>query len=307
MRIAIYSDVHGNYPALKAFMRHSVEKDVNCYEFLGDAVNYGGKPQECLDEIIKLGLVGHVKGVDVDTDPTIFDLDFIEEVYASKLQGKILLGNNDAACCHLEDPDYFSTTARESALITRDNLLSEWHKSFLRARPMEAPMNICNEGVDQENPDRVIPVRYNHSAPGNLSLGEWHYVKPETNIEYIESYFDTFTERITFVGHSHIPCAFVQVGGNIIPVTFPMPTKNFDKAIVNVGAVGQPRYGHKQGAYVIVDSVSKTIELEWFDYDIQEAVSDIIQAKLPIQNAQRLKHGRVIKPPRPSKRIEKQL
>jgi predicted phosphodiesterase len=307
MRIAIYSDVHGNYPALKAFMKHSVEKNVNCYEFLGDAVNYGGKPQECLDEIIKLGLIGHIKGVDIDTDPASFDLEFIEEVYASKLQGKILLGNNDAACCHLEDPDYFSTAARESALITRDNLLSEWHKAFLRERPMEAPMNICNEEVNSDNPDKVIPVRYNHSAPGNLSLGEWHYVKPETNIEHIESYFDSFDERIVFVGHSHIPCAFVKVNKNIMPVSFPMPTKNYDKAIVNVGAIGQPRYGHKQGAYVIVDSITKTIELEWFDYDIQEAVSDIIQAKLPIQNAQRLKHGRVIKPPKLVKKTETQI
>ena len=292
MRIAIYSDVHGNYPALRAFMKHSVMKKVGCYEFLGDAVNYGGKPQECVDEIIKLGLIGHVKGVDID---------FIEQVYATKLQGKILLGNNDAACCNLEDPDYFSGAAKESALITRDNLLSEWHKAFLGSRPMEAPMNICNETVSEDNPDRVIPVRYNHSAPGNLSLGEWHYIKPETNIEYIESYFDSFSERIIFVGHSHIPCAFVQVNSNIMPVTFPMPTKSYDKAIVNVGAVGQPRYGRKQGSYVIVDSVAKTIELEWFDYDIQEAVTDIMKAKLPIQNAQRLKHGRVIKSPKPQK------
>lgn len=295
MRIAIYSDTHGNLPALEAFKKHSAARGVQCYEFLGDAVNYGGKPEECLDEIIKLGLVGHVKGIDAFTDPANLDREFIEQVYKNQLQGKILLGNNDAACCGLEDPDYFADCARDSAHITRKHLLSEWHQKFLRERPMEAPMNICNETVDKDDEDWTVPVRYNHSAPGNLSLGEWHYVKPTTNIEYIEYYFDFFDERICFVGHSHIPCAFVQVNGQAFPVTFPMPTKNYDKAIINVGSIGQPRQGKTESSYVIIDTVTKTIDLEWFSYDIRSAMNDILNANLPDQNAQRLLKGRVIK------------
>lgn len=295
MRIAVYSDAHANLPALEAFIKDSAAKGVQCYEFLGDAVNYGGKPQDCLNEIIKLGLVGHVKGIDAFTPSASIDLDFIESVYAKQLQGKILLGNNDAACCGLEDPDYFAGCARDSALITRDKLLSDWHQKFLRERPMEAPMNICNETVEQDNEDRAIPVRYNHSAPGNLTLGEWHYVKPKTNIEYIEYYFDFFDERICFVGHSHIPCAFVKVNGQVFPVTFPMPTKSYEKALINVGSIGQPREGKTDGSYVIIDSVTKTITLEWFTYDIRAAMNDVLNAQLPDQNAQRLLHGRVMK------------
>lgn len=295
MRIAIYSDAHANLPAVEAFIKDSAKKGVQCYEFLGDAVNYGGKPQECLNEIIKLGLVGHVKGVNAFTDFSTLDIGFIESVYANQLQGKILLGNNDAACCGLEDPDYFVGCARDSAIITRKHLLSDWHQKFLRERPMEAPMNICNESVPNGHEDRTIPVRYNHSAPGNLALGEWHYVKPKTNIEHIEYFFDYFKERICFVGHSHIPCAFVQVNGQTLPVTFPLPTKNYDKALINVGSVGQPREGKTEGSYVIVDSVTRSINVEWFSYDIRSAMNDILNAKLPDQNAQRLLHGRVIK------------
>jgi len=295
MRLAVYSDVHGNLPAMKAFIKHSVDRDVQGYEFLGDAVNYGGKPQECLDEIIKLGLVGHYKEITPFTDFSTLDRGFIESAYNGPLQGKILLGNNDAACCGLEDPYYFSGYARDSAVITKGNLLSEWHLRFLRGRPMAAPMNICNETADEDDPDRVVTVRFNHSAPGDLVLGNWQYVKPETNMEYIEYFFECFEERICFVGHSHIPCAFVLADGQMFPVDFPLPTKNYDQAIISVGAVGQPRRGKTQGSYVIVDTVRKSIDLEWFEYDIQKAMADILDAKLPEQNAQRLLYGKVTK------------
>jgi len=307
MRIAIYSDAHGNIPAMEAFIKDSVERNVNCYEFLGDAVNYGGKPQECLDQIIKLGLVGHVKEINAFTDPATLDRNFLNSVYNNQLLGKILLGNNDAACCGLEDPDYFAGAAKDSAIITRKELLSEWHQTFLRKRPMEAPMNIRNEECEKGEEDWVIPVRYNHSAPGNLALGEWHYVRRDTNIEYLEYYMDYFPERICFVGHSHVPYAYVKVEQEIFPVCFPMPTKGFDKAIVNVGSIGQPREGKQDGSYVIIDSASKSIELIWFSYDIKSAMNDIFDAKLPEQNAHRLFYGRVLKTKnKPVPKIKKQ-
>ena len=74
-----------------------------------------------------------------------------------------------------------------------------------------------------------------------------------------------------------------------------MPTKNYDKAIINVGSTGQPRFGETRGSYAILDSVEKTITLEFFSYDIKAAMVDIFNAKLPEQNAQRLLQGRVIK------------
>ena len=85
------------------------------------------------------------------------------------------------------------------------------------------------------------------------------------------------------------------MNGQAFPVTFPLPTKNYDKALVNVGSAGQPREGKTEGSYVIIDSVAKSITLEWFSYDIRAAMNDILNAKLPDQNAQRLLYGRVIK------------
>ena len=293
MRIAIYSDVHANLPAIQAFMRHSAQQGVNFYQFLGDAVNYGGKPQDCLDEIIKLGLIGHVQGITTETDAKSIDRGLITEYFSKPLYGKILLGNNDAACCGLESPDYFSDLARDSSLITCD-LLSDWHKKFLSSLPMEVPMNIRNESVPEGANEWVLSIRHNHSAPGDISLGNWQYIKPNINNEYLEYYFNYFPERICFVGHSHTPCAFVQLNGSIVPVNFPMPTVNYTKGIVNVGSVGQPRYGANSASYIILDSVKKSIELEYFRFDVHTAINDIRNAGFPEQNAERLIHGRVM-------------
>lgn len=47
MRIAVFSDVHGNLPALERFVE-STRTDVDRYVCLGDTVNYGPWNDECL-------------------------------------------------------------------------------------------------------------------------------------------------------------------------------------------------------------------------------------------------------------------
>jgi predicted phosphodiesterase len=52
MRIAIFSDVHGNLPALQAFVDHT--REVDAYVCLGDIVNYGPWNDECLELVFSL-------------------------------------------------------------------------------------------------------------------------------------------------------------------------------------------------------------------------------------------------------------
>ena len=52
MKIAVFTDIHGNYPALKVIM-----EDINKYKFdevifLGDAIGIGPKPKECLEMLL---------------------------------------------------------------------------------------------------------------------------------------------------------------------------------------------------------------------------------------------------------------
>lgn len=48
MRMAIFSDIHGNQEAFEAFIAHSSAFHVDQYICLGDIVGYGANPNECI-------------------------------------------------------------------------------------------------------------------------------------------------------------------------------------------------------------------------------------------------------------------
>jgi predicted phosphodiesterase len=60
MRFAVFSDVHGNLPALERMLEHA--EDVDGYICLGDTVNYGPWSNECVDLITSLSNVVYIKG-----------------------------------------------------------------------------------------------------------------------------------------------------------------------------------------------------------------------------------------------------
>ncbi|MCK5837365.1 MAG: metallophosphoesterase family protein, partial [Desulfobacula sp.] len=48
MRIAVFSDVHSNQEALRAFMIHAARRKIDQYFCLGDIVGYGANPNQCI-------------------------------------------------------------------------------------------------------------------------------------------------------------------------------------------------------------------------------------------------------------------
>lgn len=49
MKIAIFSDIHGNLEALEAVLNHMESQNVDEYVCLGDIIGYGANPNECTD------------------------------------------------------------------------------------------------------------------------------------------------------------------------------------------------------------------------------------------------------------------
>ena len=76
MKIAVFSDVHGNFKALKAVLRQIKERNADLIVFLGDIFQRGNEEFECL-ELLKNSEIVCLKGncelyaeygVDVDPD-----------------------------------------------------------------------------------------------------------------------------------------------------------------------------------------------------------------------------------------------
>ena len=114
MRFLILSDVHANWDALQAVLRHVKRKRYDRVLFLGDAVGYGASPNAVVSWLHDLG-------------PSAF----------------IVRGNHDRVCSGLEDGDYFNRYAREASSWTLERL-DDRNLEFLRSFP-EGPLEVADD------------------------------------------------------------------------------------------------------------------------------------------------------------------
>ena len=94
MKYGIFSDVHGNLPALKAVLKSIQEEKVDFYVFLGDGVGYGADPEECMNLIRQSSDI-------------------------------ILLGNHDSVAAGKESSEGFNFFAKQSIEWTRAHISQE--------------------------------------------------------------------------------------------------------------------------------------------------------------------------------------
>ena len=128
MRIAIFSDVHGNLEALSAVLARLEEASVDRYYCLGDTVGYGGSPDECCNIV-------------------------------RKLASATVLGNHDAAVAGRMDYDYYYEAARQ-ALDVHSSLLSDENLSWLKSLPYSVEVEDCDVGLCHGTPVRLEAFDY---------------------------------------------------------------------------------------------------------------------------------------------------
>ena len=111
MRIAIFSDVHGNLEALQAVMRHCDTCQVDRVVYLGDLVGYGPDPSRCIEairDVAELVLIGnHDHAVVSPSESRNFNpvakaairwtSDILQEVHVEYLRGLHLVVDEDDA------------------------------------------------------------------------------------------------------------------------------------------------------------------------------------------------------------------
>jgi len=248
---AIISDIHSNYAALKSVLEDIDQKNIKEVFCLGDIVGYGPEPRECIDLIIERQIVS-------------------------------IMGNHDHAVFY--EPTNFNTGAERASYWTRQMLEDEpdqkkrkqrW--AFLGKLPVRLQMG------------NTLMVHGSPRKPVN------EYIFPDdiyTNTSKLLAIFERL-ERICFVGHTHVPGVFLEDPdfystdeiNNVYPIT------DKEKAIINVGSVGQPRDQDVRASYVIVKD--DKVEFVRVTYDIEETVVKIIaNPELDDFEGERLRDGR---------------
>ncbi len=117
----------------------------------------------------------------------------------------------------------------------------------------------------------------------------WQYVTTELDAEASFSYQRT---PLCFIGHTHVPKAYIRDGRVRIESFDVLQLKKNEKYLINVGSVGQPRDGDWRAAYCIYDTESSEIYLRRIPYDVESARQAILDAGLPAKLADRLAKGR---------------
>jgi predicted phosphodiesterase len=184
-----------------------------------------------------------------------------------------LLGNHDAAALGQIDLEAFNREARLSA---------RWMRSTLTAESM-----LYLQGL----PEKLVvdQVTMTHGSPRNPV---WEYLLDTYTAAANFSYFDT---RYCFVGHTHLPLAYMEIEGSpdvewkIVqtedPITFSTRT------IINPGSVGQPRDHDPRASFAIYIPETNVWEPHRVEYDIVSVQQRIYQNGLPRRHAMRLSQG----------------
>ncbi len=243
MPTAIISDIHANLEALRAVLADIDKRGIDRIVCLGDIVGYGPDPLECVDLI------------------------------RQRCEWS-LMGNHDFGV--LYEPTNFNASAESAAYWTRARFDAEPDEAArkeryeflgqLRVRVLETP------------PDLRAPVLAVHGSP-RRPINE--YIFSEDTHQAPDK-ISTIFERIDwlcFVGHTHVPGVFtIEPDGD--PDFYPpaeLTDRNYcfteEKAIINVGSVGQPRDKNPSASYVILHP--DRAEFARVEYDVATTAEKI--------------------------------
>ncbi len=184
----------------------------------------------------------------------------------------VVLGNHDAGSVGRTSLKSFGKAAIGICQWT-GKILTEENRTWLENLPL----------IREVNGKLMV-----HASPGDPS--HWEYV---LSLKDAITKFKIFSNRICFVGHSHVPCSFVEQDNryNVIE-NKKFVLKHEARYIINPGSVGQPRDGDSRASFAIYDSKNKKVEIVRIKYDIKGAQQKIIDAELPDFSASRLELGK---------------
>ncbi len=240
MPTAVISDIHGNAEALKQVLADIDARGIDRIISLGDIIGYGPDPLECVDIV-------------------------------RRRCAWSLMGNHDFGV--LYEPTNFNPSAESAAFWTRDQFDAETDDK-LRAERYEF-LGHLRVRVVEPSPGGDTPILAVHGSP-RRPINEYIFEEDARNApDKMESLFER-VERIAMVGHTHVPGVFTDEPDFYPPSELGDSTYKFfkdEKAIINVGSVGQPRDMDSRASYAILHA--DQLEFVRVEYDIAKTAERI--------------------------------
>ncbi len=250
--IAFISDIHSNTEALEAVLAEIEHLGVERVLCLGDVIGYGPEPRATLQRVIEVAEFS-------------------------------LRGNHEDGCMNYASD--FNPKARAAIDWTRDQL-------NLRDQPREQNFAFWNYLASMPDEHREGVMLLVHGSPRD-PIREYIVPKDAQDRAKLDGCFAKFGEaRLCFVGHSHVPGVYPESGGYLpireLPDGYLLAD---DRAIVNIGSVGQPRDGDPRACFATFDGERVRFHRVEYDHAATAAKIRAIES-LPDYLADRLGQGR---------------
>ncbi|MCC7011717.1 MAG: metallophosphoesterase family protein [Planctomycetes bacterium] len=183
----------------------------------------------------------------------------------------VVLGNHDAAAIDRLDMLYFNAYAKQAVLWTQTRL-SRADREWLGRLPYARHLEHCSV------------------AHGTLFRPElFDYIQTP---EDADPSLDVMPLPICFVGHSHVPVTLLRLRDDPTRTAYTVESEvdlaDVERALVNVGSVGQPRDEDPRTAYATYDAEVGRVAIHRIPYDIEREAHRIRAAGLPPMLADRL-------------------
>jgi predicted phosphodiesterase len=176
----------------------------------------------------------------------------------------LILGNHEEAVL-LGDASMFNVRARRAVNWTRSQLIGDGAPSPEAAEEAKALLETFLKDTNIEG------MRYVHGSPRDPTR---EYITPRdgANRKKMRELME-YVETFCFIGHSHVPGVFTTEGFTSPAEMHGVYMFEDEKAIINVGSVGQPRDGDPRACYCIFNV--DTLTYVRVEYDVQTVATRI--------------------------------
>ncbi|WP_025761173.1 metallophosphoesterase family protein [Dyadobacter tibetensis] len=257
MRIALFSDIHANLPALEAFFRDVDQRNTDSIYCLGDLVGYNIWPNEVIAEIRKRRI------------PTI----------AGNYDFGIGRNSNDCGCAYKTEDE--KANGAISIALTNE-LIEEESRLYLRTLPAHIQLEF------QLN-EQMLKVLLVHGSPRRIN----EYLFEDRDQKSLLRIMEQADSDVMLFGHTHKPYHRILHTTD----SFGNDRYRHAINIGSVGKPkdGDPRGSYVilniNQTTSTSDRESVSVEVIRFEYDIEKAAMAVENSILPNTYAQSLRSG----------------
>jgi predicted phosphodiesterase len=260
MKIAFFSDIHGNLAALQAVLEDIDRQDVDIAFCGGDLVGYGAFPNEVIELLRRrhwpVIMGNYDQGVGQDAD--------------------------DCGCAYRDE---VSRALGQRSIAWTKERVTAGNKAYLRNLPSKISLVI--------NGKKILMV---HGSPRRIN----EYLFEDRPVSAVARLFQAEEAEVIICGHTHLPYInemIVEeswetgVGTDGRASVQRRPGGHY--ILINGGSVGKPKDGDPRASYALIDYQDGKWqnEIVRVSYEVGAMARAIEQSGLPVEYAEQLRMG----------------